>query len=472
MLNDQRCWRQPAAIGYRMVMLSPQVIAGARAVAHVADHFERLKLAAADMRSHFGAGDRGYFTPSEDEQVRHLHVSYWQSRNALFELILSYKPEAQPSDHVKQDAFLVAFAAVVLLVDAARYLREQFGDTPAVIDKLNEAEPHFGIPPDSYNIVQQSLTRPLHAWHLYHANQHLLKHRRQLQALADEHEVLQPAMAVIKHLGRRARVSPADYAAARARVRAHQLADLVTKSALGRIVYAVQELAGRLIADLYTQRHHHPALPGEIIGQLVPLLAPGDVMISRKEHAFTNYFLPGYWPHASLYLGAAEQLTALGLSDHEQVRPRWPRLACIERGEPRRVVEAQKDGVWIRSLHSPLTCDALAVIRPRIGQDDVARALVRALFHDGKPYDFDFDFTRSDRLVCTEVVYRAYEGVGGIRFELTRRAGRMTLGAQDILTLALEHRFFEPLAVYAPSVCAELATESQADEVLCSTLQD
>jgi len=57
-------------------------------------------------------------------------------------------------------------------------------------------------------------------------------------------------------------------------------------------------------------------------------------------------------------------------------------------------------------------------------------ALARGLSHEGKAYDFDFDFTRSDRMVCTEVVYRTYDGVGGMAFELKRRAVR--LGAEEL----------------------------------------
>jgi len=85
-----------------------------------------------------------------------------------------------------------------------------------------------------------------------------------------------------------------------------------------------------------------------------------------------------------------------------------------------------------------------------------AEAITRGLFHDGKPYDFDFDFTRSDRLVCTEVVYRSYEGIGGLAFELTRRAGRMTLAAEDLLRMAIDRVYFDPMAVYAPSHASDL----------------
>ena len=91
------------------------------------------------------------------------------------------------------------------------------------------------------------------------------------------------------------------------------------------------------------------------------------------------------------------------------------------------------------------------------------------MFHEGKPYDFDFDFTRSDRLVCTEVVYRSYEGVGGVKFQLTRRAGRLTLAAEDLLQMSLDRNAFEPLAAYCPQFTRELQTGNSAEELIRRT---
>jgi Permuted papain-like amidase enzyme, YaeF/YiiX, C92 family len=137
--------------------------------------------------------------------------------------------------------------------------------------------------------------------------------------------------------------------------------------------------------------------------------------------------------------------------------------------EPRRVLEAMKDGVWVRSLKSPFDSDALAVIRPRLASADVAEALSRGMFHEGKPYDFDFDFTRSDRLVCTEVVYRSYEGVGGIKFQLKRRTGRLTLAAEDLLQMALDRASFEPLAAFCPVHSTQLQTGTDAEQLIRKT---
>jgi hypothetical protein len=209
---------------------------------------------------------------------------------------------------------------------------------------------------------------------------------------------------------------------------------------LSKALYGLQKTVSRFISEKYTVRGHHPLLPTPVAAQLGGLLRPGDVLITRKEHALTNYFLPGFWPHAALYLGTPGELERLGLAEHVHVKPRWRRLLECDERRPERVLEALKDGVWIRSLESPLASDALLVLRPQLSADDIAQSLARGLFHEGKPYDFDFDFTRSDRLVCTEVVYRSYEGVGGASFALTRRAGRLTISAEDLVAMALERR--------------------------------
>ena len=103
-----------------------------------------------------------------------------------------------------------------------------------------------------------------------------------------------------------------------------------------------------------------------------------------------------------------------------------------------------------------LASDAIAVLRPQIDESDVPTAIGRGVFHDRKPYDFDFDFTRSDRLVCTEVVYRSLDGLGDVEFPLKQRAGRLTLAAEDLVNMALERRHFDAVAVYVPGHTDEL----------------
>jgi hypothetical protein len=445
-------------------MTGDVAVAGARTVLTVAEQFERLKQAAGMLSNDAASSDRGYFTPSEDEEVRHMLVSYWQSRNALLELVLEMKDQQQVDAH-----FLVGYAGALVLVDAARFLYDEFDDRPAVRGKLNEPAPHFGIPGGLYDTVQASRASPVHMWHLYHATKYFTEHHDALVGVSLG-TPLEDLPELIENLQGASRISLARFAVLRARVRARHLVDLVKQDLLDRALYGLQKSVSSAVADIYTVRDHKPGLSDEIVGQLRGLLRPGDVLIVRKEHALTNYFLPGYWPHAALYLGTSDELAAAaGFADHEHVRPHWDELLNCDPDEPSRVHEAMKDGVRIRSLRSAFGSDAIAVLRPKLAQEDIFTALARGMFHTGKSYDFDFDFTRADRLVCTEVVYRSYEGVGEVQFELARRAGRMTLSAEDLIGMAIAGDHFNAVATYAPPLYDEIQTGTAAAEALKAT---
>ncbi|MGH7134243.1 MAG: YiiX/YebB-like N1pC/P60 family cysteine hydrolase [Pirellulales bacterium] len=446
-------------------MVPEQIASDVRTVISVAAHFAELKQSAAQLLASVGATDRGYFTPTEDEEVRHLLVSYWQSRNALIELVTTCYQNSRISRQGREADFLTAYAGALVLIDAARFLREHVHQRPVVRAKLNEPEPHFGVPPGTYDAIQKSLTSSVHAWHLYHAAHYFDSHKAELRTTTNA-KGLDDLFELIDRLQERLNIRIEEYALARLRDRTRRVATLVHRDLLGRALYGLQKSVSRLISDVYTIPGHHPVLPEAVQKELCALLQPGDVLITRKEHALTNYFLPGFWPHAALFLGTPRQLEQLGLSEHANVKPRWRRLLECDLHEPRRVLEAMKDGVWIRSVASPFGSDAIAVLRPRLTQEQIAGALARGLFHEGKPYDFDFDFTRSDRLVCTEVVYRSYEGVGGVSFSLTRRAGRLTLAAEDLVDMALARQFFDTLAVVVPQQIVGVATGSAAEHVI------
>jgi len=449
-------------------MFLPHVISGARTVANMSSHFEELKSVSLTLNEQGAASTRGYFTPSEEEEIRHLLVSYWQSRNALYELVISLHDDKDVARTNHEATFLIAYAGAILLVDAARFLHDTFNDNPIVKDKINEPEPTFGIPEGVYATVQKSLTNPIHAWHLSHAMKYFKTHRADFQQLGRD-ELLRPVLDVIHRLEHRLEISTRRYAHARFRVRLAQLAHFFQRDMKDRMLFAIQESVSRMMSGISLRPGYRPSLPGDIAAELRTLIKPGDIFITRKEHAMTNYFLPGYWPHAALFLGNSESLTTLGIDTHANVQPRWKRLLETDPNESLRVLEALKDGVWIRSLASPFSSNSIAVLRPRISTAHVAEALARGLFHEGKPYDFNFDFTHSERLVCTEVVYRSYEGIDNLSFKLAKRAGRMTLAAEDLVQMALDGNGLEPVAAFAPTHDSGIAVGGNATELLAQT---
>ena len=90
-------------------------------------------------------------------------------------------------------------------------------------------------------------------------------------------------------------------------------------------------------------------------------------------------------------------------------------------GADRPVLEAVGEGVLFSPLEHAADADSLAVLRPRLSPADKAAALLRGFQYAGRPYDFDFDFRTDAALVCSELVYKAYEpgpGRPGLRLPL------------------------------------------------------
>lgn len=419
-----------------------------RTVADLADYFDELKSHAADVATQVQAESRGYFTTQEEDEVRGILVSYWKARCALFDLILTMRHETQKNQDDYPEAFVVAFSAALLLVDAARFLREVVDGRPTVRRKLNEGAPDYGVPKGVFDKIQKSLVSARHGWHLYHAAQYYEENAASLGQLAS-----QPGfgrlLEIIERLKSRLDVSVGRFANAKLRTRGDQLMRRVAFGLFGRAMYGLQKLAGSVVADKYVRVGHQPSLPDSVRQQVRGCLVPGDVLVVRKDFALTNYFLPGYWPHAALYLGEAQSRQDGSLN--------WQQIH--EKAGAADVLESMRDGVLLRSIESPFGSDSVVVLRPQLTPEQVADGLVRALTHQGKPYDFGFDFRRSDRLVCTEVVYRAYDGLGELRFPLVSRAGRPTLSGSDLISMAIRSHNFEPILAYAPAWSEDVVTD-------------
>ncbi len=439
------------------------ITAAARAVASLAPAVCGLEEGAVELDDVRRAAQRGWFTPAEDERLRAWFARYLTARAGLLETIGGLAPLAtgareDAGDQARLRSFVVAYTAACLLVRAGRYLVSTVGASPVVQRKLNEAEPRFRMPRKQYTRVRRSLTSPLNAWRLRQATRFADANRPEMERLAADAD-LAVVLAHLRAAEPAIRVGAGEYVRARLRFRLHSFR--WRRSSLAeQATFAIFAVFGSAIADLRPRRT--PRVNERVLRDLSSLLAPGDVIITRRDYAASNLFLPGYWPHASLHLGPPSVRHEMGIAVSDGVAQRWT--------GPVRVLEARKDGVLLRALDDTLSVDAVAVIRPRLAPADLARALSAALRHEGKLYNFDFDFFRADRLVCTQLVHRAFDGIGGLQFDLVRRAGRLTLSAEDLLDMALRYRGFEPVAVFGAAGCRRrLVTGSAAREALAAS---
>jgi hypothetical protein len=167
--------------------------------------------------------------------------------------------------------------------------------------------------------------------------------------------------------------------------------------------------------------------------ELRQMLKPGDILLERRNWFLSNAFLPGYWPHAALYIGTPEEVAAMGLDKDPRVAKHWDKFAPRdEHGHPHVIIEALSEGVVFASIeHSIGGGDSVAILRPRLTTEQIKEGICRAFSHAGKCYDFEFDFFSTDKIVCTELVFRAYDGT--IQFGLVDVMGRKTLPAIEIV---------------------------------------
>jgi hypothetical protein len=186
------------------------------------------------------------------------------------------------------------------------------------------------------------------------------------------------------------------------------------------------------------------------------MLEPGDIVLGRQDWYLSNIFLPGFWPHAMLYVGSEAEVAKKFNRDPETLKwcknqgaknftellhQDFPR-ACISwaskgasDNKPRVILEAISDGIVFESLDTSCYCDYLSAIRPNLAPVAVARAIYQAFSYFGREYDFQFSFNSEQTLVCTELVSKSYIGKEGesLSFPLTERFGKTGITADSMV---------------------------------------
>ena len=221
--------------------------------------------------------------------------------------------------------------------------------------------------------------------------------------------------------------------------------------------FPVQKEAAEWMGDTKVKRLHDELIDLRQVEEMRQKLEPGDILVARHNWYLSNIGLPGFWPHAELYVGDPEALK--GYFDDPEVKAwlqkqpakadnaldhlakTYPKVweVYTQRdadNHPRRVIEAISEGVSLTSLEHAAGCDYVGAMRPRQSKLAKLQAIARAFELYGKPYDFNFDFLTDESLVCTELVYKAWEpaeGKQGPKVELVKVMGRTTLPANDLV---------------------------------------
>lgn len=179
---------------------------------------------------------------------------------------------------------------------------------------------------------------------------------------------------------------------------------------------------------------------------------PGDFYLTRKEWRLTNVGIPGFWTHSALYIGTPQERATyfdtpevqhwLDEQGFDSLESMLNSISSVYASHPGsddmgqiRVLEALDAGVIFNSIQTSLQADGAAVFRPKTTRLEKAKAIVGAFHYAGRPYDFHFDFDSDTALVCSELIYKAYqpsEQQTGVAFPLNRAVGRKMLTPNEI----------------------------------------
>lgn len=392
-----------------------------------------------------------YFKPDQDERIKEWFTKFLTLRVSLWEIIdQAHEVATVNINGINTDdeyrLFIIGFSAACQIVRLDRLLLERVATHTFIQRKLNEEIPENNVEPKQYTNIFEAFVDVRNAHKILQAIKFLDRKRRKIGSFLDDEEVgyfvrnLPQYRSYLDEHKRNYLKRSVDFFRHAFRRRGARIKQ--------QTQFRFLEMSGRVLSECVNKTNKQ--VTHEIREQLRQYLKPGDVFVTRHKYALTNVFLPGFWPHSAIYVGTEHERESLGVELPDRLREKWREDICT--------FEALKDGVRLRALESTLAVDGFVVLRPTVSEKGIKQAIERVIAHEGKEYNFDFDFFRSDRLVCTELTYRAYDEIEHIKFTLKYRAGRPTLSAEDLCDLALNTSMFDAVAIFGVEGAERLKT--------------
>lgn len=409
--------------------LNRQLDGDEEAMRQIIGGIDELRTDVIKFHTELEGGQRDFAVQADNDSVREMMRRYLGYRDVLLRVFWKYQRHREVSDERQQmRAFLLNFTAATVLYESSYALVERFDKNPDIMVRLNEPEPLWDIPPDFYDTIKYHLSSRRNNAMLAEAQawyQQLSQRKRfaTLDLTADEYQLFHSAVAKFAESGS---VLSGEVAA-----------DVLVKQAK-RLHYRTQSAFSTWIGDFRLREPHEgrTLIDPQQLEDLRTQLLPGDILLERRNWYLSNAFLPGYWPHGALYVGTVADLKERGLDQNEHVAPHWEEFSRKDHdGHEHVIIEAVSEGVIFSTLeHSIGGGDSAAVLRPNLTEEQKNEAIVRAFSYAGRPYDFEFDFSSTDKLVCTEVVYRSYGANSGpIDFPIVEILGRQTMPAINLV---------------------------------------
>jgi hypothetical protein len=434
--------RSPQGLAAEIVSIAgPQVELHLQAdlltLREIVDGLDRLEDRLNRSEIPAAVSQRGYFTPDEDDRVRQGLLAYRNYRLAAYEIILRYRDYAAVADkHCRFRGFLLAFGAALVLYAKSLKIISFAEHVPLLRAKINEPDMKFELEAGFFDDVLAGYSSLANYRSLSRAAAFWWTHRRAILSCGRQAGLDWVWLTdLVRHHRHVVRKRLLHVLLQRFRHDWRSFGQSLL-SPLRAARHGLERLLGERLADARLSAQPAYTISLQTLESLRPLLRAGDVLLMRADSRLTAALLPGFWTHAAVFLGTAAELEALGVRASTHAARHWNKIV-EHAGAFGQVIEALFPCVRLNPLEKCLEADHVVALRPRLALPELAAAMGEVLGHLGKPYDFEFDFSTTSRMVCTELVYRSFHHRGPISFSLTKRLGRFTLSGDDILGLVL-----------------------------------
>lgn len=209
-----------------------------------------------------------------------------------------------------------------------------------------------------------------------------------------------------------------------------------------RLWAPVQKMILQLVTGIEYGPRKEKLITSSAIDEMKNILKPGDLLLKRSNWQLTNVGIPGFWTHSGIYIGDLSDIDSYfagetqfyGLPPSKYIKAHYPAIYKELSKSGKFIIEAVADGVVINPLENIARVDYFAALRPQLSAKDKFKALIRAFDFFGTPYDYDLNFLTDNRLVCSELIYKAYALPDvGLHFKLGENNGLPLLTPNDIV---------------------------------------
>lgn len=207
--------------------------------------------------------------------------------------------------------------------------------------------------------------------------------------------------------------------------------------------WTIQKGICEVAADIDFSFRRDKFISDEDLQQIKSNLHPGDIIIKRNDEQLSNVGIPGFWTHSGIYVGSLAQIDSCfaGISMLNQHSPSdflkeyYPNVYEDMQGRDDLIVEAIGKGVVINPVEHIAKVDYLAALRTKLDKESLFKSILIAFEYLDTPYDYLFDFSNDNQLVCSELIFNAFKPTAnknGVSFIMGTLNGKVFLSPNDI----------------------------------------